>query len=112
MPHANEGLIRRVYAAFGRGDMEGVLADCTDDVVFTVPGANKVAGAYRGREGFLGVFLPALAAVADMRTFQEEIAGLACDDDHGVILATQRFRRLDGRQVEFRSAVNFRFRGG
>lgn len=112
MPHANEQLIRRIYAAFAHGDVEGVLAGCTDDVVFIVPGANKVAGTYRGRAGFLTEFLPALAAVADMQTFQEDIDALACDDDHGVILTTQRFRRQDGQQVEYRSAVAFRFRDG
>jgi ketosteroid isomerase-like protein len=83
MPHANELLIRRIYTAFAHGDMEGVLADCTDDVVFSIPGTNKVAGTYRGHDGFLTEFLPALAAVADMQTFQEDINALACDDDYG-----------------------------
>jgi ketosteroid isomerase-like protein len=32
MPRVNEHLVRRTYAAFARGDMEGVLAECTDDV--------------------------------------------------------------------------------
>jgi ketosteroid isomerase-like protein len=112
MPHANEQLVRRIYTAFVRGDMEGVLADCSDDVLFSIPGTNKVAGTYHGREGFFTAFLPALAAVADMRTFEEDIDALACDDDHGVILTTQRFRRHDGQQVAFRSAVDFRFRDG
>jgi len=112
MAHANERLVRRIYAAFAHVDMEGVLAECTDDVVFSIPGMNKVAGTYRGREGFLTEFLPALAAVADMQTFEEDIDALACDDDHGVILTTQRFRRQDGQPVTFRSAVVLRFRDG
>ena len=112
MPHANEFLVRRIYAAFAHGDMEGLLTDCTDDVAFRIPGANKVAGTYKGREGFFTAFLPALAAVADMQSFEEDIDALACDDDHGVILTTQRFRRQDGQQVAFRSAVAFQFRDG
>ena len=111
MTHTNELVVRRIYAAFARGDMEGVLADCTNDVVFRIPGANKVAGTYKGREGFTA-FLTALAAVADMQSFEEDIDALACDDDHGVILTTQRFRRQDGQQVAFRSAVAFQFRHG
>lgn len=112
MPHSNEVVIRRMYEAFAVGDMQGVLACCTDDVLFAVPGNSRVAGEYRGHEGFLTAFLPAVAAVADMSTFSEDIDGLACDDDHGVILTTQRFTRHDGAAVEFRSAVNFRFRDG
>ena len=112
MAHPNEGLIRRIYANFARGDVGEVIADCTDDVVFEVPGKSRVAGTYVGRDSFLGGLLPALAAVADMSTFSEDIDALACADDHGVILATQRFRRQDGRQVEYRSAVVFGFRDG
>jgi uncharacterized protein len=110
--HPNEALIRRIYASFARGDMGEVLADCTDDVVFEVPGHSRVAGTYPGRDGFLSGLLPSLAAVADMSTFSEDIDAVACDDDHGVLLATQRFRRHDGRQVEYRSAVVFGFRDG
>lgn len=112
MAHPNEVVIRRIYANFAKGDVGEVLADCTDDVVFEVPGASRVAGTYAGRDGFLTGLLPALASVADMSTFSEDIDAVACDDDHGVLLATQRFRRLDGRQVEYRSAVVFGFRDG
>jgi ketosteroid isomerase-like protein len=110
--HANEQVIRTMYDAFAHGDMEGVLACCTDDVLFAIPGNNRVAGDYRGYDDFLTKFLPALAAVADMSTFSEAIDGLACNDEHGVILTTQRFTRNDGTPVEFRSAVKFRFRDG
>ena len=112
MAHPSEQLTRDIYDAFGRGDMEGVLARCTDDVLFEVPGQSRVAGEYRGREGFFGAFLPALAGVADMTSFSEDIDALACDDDHGVILPTQRFTRQDGTRVEYRSAVDLRFRDG
>ena len=112
MVHTNESLIRDMYAAFARGDMPGVAAACTDDVLFSVPGKNRVAGEYRGKQEFFEKFLPALAGVADMSTFQETVDGLACDDDHGVVLTTQSFTRHDGRAVTFRSAVKFGFRDG
>jgi ketosteroid isomerase-like protein len=112
MAHPNEQLIREIYDAFAHGDMAGVMDRSTDDVLVTVPGNSRVAGEYRGREGFFGGFLPALGGVADMTTFSEDIDALACDDDHGVILTTQRFDRHDGVRVEFRSAVAFGFRDG
>ena len=92
--------------------MPGVLACCTDDVLFAIPGSNRVAGEYRGHQGFLTEFLPAIASVADMSTFSEDINGLACDDDKGIVLTTQRFTRHDGTAIEFRSSVLFSFRDG
>lgn len=112
MTNQNEALIRRMYAAFATGDMPGVLACCTDDVLFAIPGSNRVAGEYRGHQGFLTEFLPAIASVADMSTFSEDINGLACDDDKGIVLTTQRFTRHDGTAIEFRSSVLFSFRDG
>lgn len=112
MAHENEALIRRMYDAFARGDMPGVLACCTEDALFAVPGSNRVAGEYRGHQGFLTGFLPAIAAVADLSTFSESVDGLVCDEEKGIILTTQRFRRHDGTDVEFRSAVLFRFHDG
>jgi len=112
MEHPNESLIRSMYAAFGSGDMPGVVAACTDDVVFRIPGASRVAGEYRGKQEFFERFLPALAGVADMSTFRESIDGLACGDDHGIVLTTQSFRRHDNREADYRSAVMFAFRDG
>ena len=112
MSTENEAPIRRMYAAFATGDMPGVLACCTDDVRFVIPGDNRVAGEYTGHQGFLTRFLHAIASVADMSTFSEDMNGLACDDEKGIVLTTQRFTRHDGTAVEFRSAVIFTFRDG
>lgn len=108
----NEALIRRMYAAFATGDMPAVLACCTDDVLFAIPGSNRVAGEYGGHEGFLTQFLPAIASVADMSTFSEDVNALVCDEEKGIVVTTQRFTRHDGTAVEFRSAVLFTFRDG
>ena len=112
MTHPNESLIQDMYAAFARGDMPAVAAACTEDVLFRIPGASRVAGDYRGRQEFFEKFLPALAGVADMSTFRESIDGLVCGDEHGIVLTTQSFRRQDGRDVSVRSAVLFAFRDG
>jgi ketosteroid isomerase-like protein len=112
VPHANEQLIRSMYAAFAVGDMAAVVACCADDVVFRVPGSSRAAGEFHGKEGFLTGLLPALASVADMTTFRETVDAVACDDDHGIVLTTQSFTRLDGRSVEYRSSVVFGFRDG
>ncbi|MGZ3460835.1 MAG: nuclear transport factor 2 family protein [Archangium sp.] len=51
MAHPNEQLIRKLYAEFGQGNLEGVLALCTPDIQFHLRGHNELAGDY-DREGF------------------------------------------------------------
>ena len=55
---ANERMIRNLYDAFGRGDIQTVLGMMADDVDWYDPGPPAVthAGRYRGREGVLQFF--------------------------------------------------------
>jgi len=46
MQHPNEKLLMELYENFGNGDLSGVLALCTDDIVFDVPGAAPFSGTY------------------------------------------------------------------
>jgi ketosteroid isomerase-like protein len=54
--HPNETLVRRVYALFSQGEMEGFLEILADDVVWHVPGRCPISGEYKGREAVLGYF--------------------------------------------------------
>jgi ketosteroid isomerase-like protein len=52
-------LVRRLYEAFGRGDLDGVLELVADDVLWEVPGPTDIlpwAGAWRGRDGVAEFF--------------------------------------------------------
>ena len=51
MAHSLESFIREVYAAFGRGDVDGYLSACTQDFTFNVPGRGALAGTLRGAQG-------------------------------------------------------------
>lgn len=54
--NANVELIRRVYDAFSKGDMEVLNRVFADDIVFRVPGRSPMAGEYRSKEATFGVF--------------------------------------------------------
>jgi ketosteroid isomerase-like protein len=53
MSQENVEIVRRVYEAFNRGDLDAVVADIAPDAVYlptgTIPG---FAGVYQGGEGF------------------------------------------------------------
>ncbi len=54
----NLAVVQQAYAAFGRGDIPGVLDLLTDDVVWTLQGPSTIpfAGTRRGREGVAEFF--------------------------------------------------------
>ncbi len=56
MAHPNEELVRTVYGAFGRGDMEALFSALSDDIVFHVPGRTPVSGDHRGKEQLSAFF--------------------------------------------------------
>jgi len=48
----NVQIVKDVYAAFGRGDMQGLLALLAEDIEWITPGEGwPLAGTYRGRAG-------------------------------------------------------------
>src|SRR4051794_10387240 len=53
MSHANVEVVRRAFDAFTRGDMDGVLRLCDEDVVITQP--KELPGISRQQRGHRGV---------------------------------------------------------
>lgn len=58
MERDNVQLVQQGYAAFGHGDIPGVLALCTDDIEWTQPGPAELpaTGTYHGKEGVADFF--------------------------------------------------------
>lgn len=113
----NLAVVRRLYSGFEQGDIPGVLAQLSEDVVWTIPGtdASPVSGVFHGRDGVNEFFSKVLA------TF--DIDGFApgqffADGDTVVVLGTEMaapkgrplaatdwvhvFKVRDGHIVEFR----------
>ena len=53
----NVQIVKDGYAAFGRGDVQGLLALFAEDIEWIIPGEGfPLAGTYRGLEGVAGFF--------------------------------------------------------
>ena len=100
MTHKNEQMLRDAYAVFGKGDVEGFLATCTDDVTFSVPGNNVMTGEY-DKAGFAGDFMNRFIAHTQ-GAFREDIIDLVANDDHGVLLL-EHFVTHDGKTADYRT---------
>jgi ketosteroid isomerase-like protein len=109
MSHANEDLLRATYDAFSKGDMDGVLSNCADDIVFHVPGRSQMAGDYRGRDGFMAMVGKVMQLSGG--TFREEVHDILANNEHGAVLTRHSLER-GGRQFEYTTVHVWHVRDG
>jgi ketosteroid isomerase-like protein len=108
----NLEIVRSVYAAFGRGDLDGILVQLDPQVTWRTPGPAELptAGLRRGlaevRE-FFGLLLNTL----DIQDFRP--GDFLAQGDKVVVLGTSREGpKGTGRLVDFRWVHVFTIRGG
>lgn len=106
--HANEAALREAYAIFAKGDMDGFLACCTDDVTFTVPGNNRGTGTYT-KNTFMNLI--GMVMEVSQGTFQEDVLDVFANDERGVLLLNHSFERDTG-HAEYRTAHKVELRDG
>ena len=101
MSHPNEQMLRDAYSAFARGDLDGYLKHCTDDIVFHVPGRGRVAGTYP-RTQFASSMIKTVIELTK-GTFRETVLDVVANDRRGVVLALHEMDRGNG-PVSYRTA--------
>ena len=105
--------VQRLYAAFGRGDVAGVLAELADEVDWAAEAAGTGApwyGSYRGRDS-VPEFFGAIAATIDIEQF--EVIGYTTGGD--AVIATVRWAftvKATGRRAEMYMQHWWRFSDG
>ena len=91
-------IVQSMYAAFGRGDIEGLLGLCTSDVDWTMLGSIDLPyiGQFQGQQALLRWF-GLVAEFDDIQAFEprEFFAG----DDHVTVLGWERTRAKPGQGV-------------
>jgi uncharacterized protein len=108
----NVDVIRSLYAAFGRGDLEGILAPLDPQVFWRTPGAPDLPTAGL-RQGVPAVreFFGLLLNTFDIAEFQPQ--DFLAAGDKVVVLGTSREGpKGSGRLVDFRWVHVFTFRNG
>ena len=101
----NEALVRRIFAAFARGDGFALRGLFADDAVWTVPGRGVMAGAHHGPEGIFR-FLGRLPKQTD-GTYTSELLDVLASDDRAAALYRARGNR-HGRTLELDQLLLFR----
>ena len=107
----NVQIIKDAYAAFGRGDIPGLLALLTEDVVWDSPGEGlPLSGTYRGRDGVAN-FFQKLTQEAEVLDFQPR--EFVADGDRVLVVGWERMKvKATGRGAEIDWVMAFTIRNG
>jgi ketosteroid isomerase-like protein len=107
----NVQTVKNAYAAFGRGDIQGVLNELTDDVEWHLPGEGLIpqAGTYRGTEG-VSRFFQNLDQTTQFAKFEPR--SFVAEGDHVVARGHyQGTAKSTGRAFEADWVMVFTFKG-
>jgi ketosteroid isomerase-like protein len=106
-------VIRRLHAAQGAfyagGPAAPLRALLTDDIVWTVPGENAIAGVYEGADAVMDYFARRRDLAA--RTFRLHPGEVLTGDGEHVAVLTDGTATLDGREQRWSTVGLYRVRG-
>jgi ketosteroid isomerase-like protein len=108
--HPNAAIVREGFDRFVKGDVAGLIGLFADDAVWHVPGANAMAGDYRGCDEIIE-FLRRTAEVTG-GTYRVELLWVVADDEHTVAVYRARGERDDGRSLDIEQALLIDLRNG
>jgi ketosteroid isomerase-like protein len=97
--HPAEELLRELYDRFSKGDIEGVLAMCTDDIAVHVPGTAPFSGDYT-KATFPDLIWQVMQISGD--TLGDLPVEVIADDEQAVAVLDHTLRR-DGRTITYRA---------
>lgn len=95
MSQSNIQAVQSAYAAFGRGDVNGVLATLDADVVWRTPGAGQVpSGGVRKGHAQVGEFFGIIASLIQFEKFEPQT--FLVDGDRVIVLGSDVFKVKGG----------------
>jgi len=95
--HPNVTLVRDLFAAMDRGDMQWVEDHTSDDIVWHTGGNSRAAGVRRGKDAVR----ESMATMADAGTMKADVHDVIGDDEHTVVLGTAVVTAPSGKSVEY-----------
>lgn len=112
MVHPNVSLARSEMEAAITGDVEGMLAHYTDDVVLHYPGRNPLSGTYAAKDGIRAWMGKIEQILGPDGSLTRNLHDVLASDDHAVQLVSVDATRSDGRSARWNAAVVMHVRDG
>jgi ketosteroid isomerase-like protein len=107
--HPNAELLRNIYDAFERGDLQPLLDLLNDDIEWVDSTLGPLAGSYRGKAEvpqFFGKMMEIYKG-----NLRVEVLDILANDDYGIVL-TRESGTVEGDPVAWKSVHEFSFSGG
>jgi ketosteroid isomerase-like protein len=107
--HSNVALLRTAYDSWAAGSADSFVEACDEDVVWHIPGNNRLTGDHVGLEAVRGLFAE-LAAKTDgafCMTYEDVLA----TESHALV-ATASSANVGGETLSYRVFDVFRLDGG
>ena len=95
--HPNVALIREMFAAMERGDVQWLEDHTADDIVWHTGGNSRAAGVRRGKDEVREL----MAAAVNPDAMKAQVHAIVGDDDHTVVLGTAVVTAPSGKSVEY-----------
>lgn len=104
-------VVKDGYAAFGRGDIQGLLGMLSEDVEWHIPGEGlPLSGTYRGRNG-VGQFFQKLAQDSEILAFEPR--EFVAQAEQVAVIGWERAKiKATNRTIELNWVMTFTVRGG
>lgn len=105
----NADTVRKGYAAFASGDMDTLRKLFADDIVYSVPGENAIAGEYKGPDEVLDLFQKLGQLTGG--TLRVDLRHVGPGETGVLAMHHVTGDRSDGRTLSLDTILAFEFRG-
>ena len=106
--HPNAALVREMFAAMERGDVQWLEDHTADDIVWHTGGNSRAAGVRRGKDEVREL----MGAAASSDTMKAQVHDVIANDEHTVVLGTAVVTAPSGASVEYNYVNVFHVAGG
>src|SRR5215212_3345454 len=110
MAHDNVDVIESAYKAFGKGDIESVLAYFAESAEIVAPESLPWGGSYEGPEGMRTFLAKALEHFTEFQAVPEKVLG--ADDNHVIVVARNTGRTKGGTRTDQQVVWIYQLREG
>lgn len=112
MSEENKKMVRNALDALGRGDLDGFLADATDDFEFVLGGSPPGGNTLKGKQDLLDLLKGMFSSKLVNSAVEMTIDNILADGDVVMEQARGKAQTLDGRDYNNMYCRVWRFRGG
>jgi ketosteroid isomerase-like protein len=95
--HPNVTLVRDLFAAMDRGDIQWMEDHTADDIVWHTGGNSRAAGVRRGKDSVREL----MGSVGGSGAMKADVHDVIGNDDHTVVLGTAVVTAPSGKSVEY-----------